>query len=298
MAIFYPRKQTAIIFIVCLVVIIAAMYFSDTSLVAKKAKQLNDSSPVIAVKTDDTKTIKTLDGKDWKEQFFDVTKNSSAYKAEPQTEVTSIEEPVTVTDQFGRDFFARYMLLKQNNLTEDDESIKAVIDQSMDEIATQVSQPKLYFRKDILVSENSGPVAIKTYANAVGSLFYAKAPRENAALIASQALDANDPAELVSIPPIINSYTALLADLKRLPVPKELADHHIDLINGISAMLFVSDGMNKVFTDPIQSLVALNLYGTAQDALRGSLLQFKIYFADNKISFTPAEYGSFFATIK
>ena len=205
--------------------------------------------------------------------------------------------PDTLTDQFGKNFFARFMLLQQGELTEDPDSIKKVIDQSLDEMVREAPMPQTYGKKDIVIIGYGDPSSQKTYANAVGATFHLYMPKQDAATIATEALEDNELEKLAAIDDIIRAYEALLRGLLAIPTPENLSAYHVGLVNGASSMLFVSQGMRKISTDPIQGLVALSMYASAQESMRIGLLQLGDHFSQAGVTFSNTEPGILFTQI-
>ena len=48
-----------------------------------------------------------------------------------------------------------------------------------------------------------------------------------------------------AIDPIISDYKTVIAKLLLVPVPQPMAQYHMDLINGISSLLSVSESLRK-----------------------------------------------------
>ncbi|OHA43217.1 MAG: hypothetical protein A3G04_00230 [Candidatus Taylorbacteria bacterium RIFCSPLOWO2_12_FULL_44_9] len=245
-----------------------------------------------------TELVSETNSNDWKEQFL--TQKINENKSSDITAVTSNEpvEPETVTGQFGKKFFEQYLFLKQNNLSENPEAIKALIDQTTENVVSAAPLPRSYDVREIVLSTETDASAERAYANNIGRLILTYTPREDAASIANQALEQNDKFAAKKIEDVTVSYDTLLAQLLATRTPKNLAPHHVELINAVSAMSFVSNGMSKVFSDPIQGMVAMALYEQSVGRLRSALLDLKFVFAQQDMQFSSQEPAIVFSIIK
>lgn len=288
MASYYPHKWTVIITIICaLAVAGTAVYAQWTRPVEKQLSAVvsspsNDTAPIVA------------DSSSWKNQFFLAGSSTPPKTRASNSTVKEDSSPTTLTDQIGRDFFAHYIDLKQSNLTTDNTAVQSVVTNTLDKAVGGASQPKLYSSTDIRVSANEDAVSIRAYGNAVGTVFSLYAPRTDAATIASSAFEKGDMKLLAQIDPIITEYKKTISAMTQLPVPAPLAEQHLALTNGLSSMLYVSQGLRLADKDPMQSMVALGTYNTAITILRGALQGMKTYFDSRNVFFSGNEQGTMF----
>ncbi len=101
----------------------------------------------------------------------------------------------------------------------------------------------------------------------------------------------------MNIDPIILAYKKLIPSLIATPVPPVLAEQHLSLINGLSSVLFVSQGLRVSDKDPMQAMIALGTYATARKILKDALVSIKNYFVQNSIVFGAGEPGASLYTI-
>ena len=291
MALFYPHKQTVLIAAICaLSVAGTALYvYSHTPSGAEApaaTKALGAASADGVLSADlaaDTST-------DWKKAFF------SGTVATEKKPAAASDQPLTLTDQMSRDFFTRYMALHQANATNDQQSVQKAVDQTIVNAVGAAPQPKAYVSSDIAISADTSATALRAYANAVGDAFNRYGPRDNPTIIASDALDQNDFGSLSRIDPIISAYKTLTTALLRIPAPRPLATQHVALVNGTSAMLYVSQGLHGIENDPMQGMVALGTYETAVSTVEGAVKNIQNYLDSAGISFSDKEPGAIFAT--
>lgn len=293
MPLFYPHKQTGIIFIVCTICVLGTIWYvkrgdaniQKTSEIVYN-KQNTNVTPIGSIFASTT---------EWQKQFFASPNTNDTKTSLANTQNT--KEPETVTGLFGKKFFEQYMLLKQNDLTEDPTAIKAVIDKNMSDLVSTAPQAQTYDIRNVLTTQNSEVVDDRVYANIVGEILSSYLPRKDAAIIATEALEKNDPSMIKEVESISSSYSVMLKKLLATPAPKTLSTNHLNLINAVSAMVFVSQGMSKVFSDPIQSMIALAVYEKSFASLQNALLDLKYNFSQKSINFSKDEPGIIFTLI-
>ena len=294
MPLFYPHKQTAIIFLVCILGVLATVWYVGTgrvrnqgvdSLADKQGLQVTQSTEAFSTTTD------------WQKQFFVQSTTTIPQSKTLAVNDQSPNEPETVTDKFGKKFFEQFMLLKQNDLIDDPDAVKAVVDQNMNDIVDSAPEARVYDIRNVLLSPNIGILAEKTYANSVGEILTLYMPQNDAAIIATQALEKNDPSRINEIQAVTGSYSTVLKKLLEVPAPKSLADELLALINSMSAMVFISEGMSKVFSDPLQSMVSLAVYEKSLVSLQNALLDLKFAFNDDQVVFSSTDSGNVFNLI-
>lgn len=286
MSLSYRHKQTVIIFIVCILGVGVAGYAVYGKSWQNKTPDAQRNGVVDVVSTDTTPIANT---DDWKNQFL--ISSTSAEKSFKGTTLANTEpkEPETITGQFGKRFFEQYMILKQSNLTENPEAVKAVVDQNIANLVATAPQARIYDVREISLSQNSGSTEERGYLNAVGTLFSSYMPKKDAATIALQALEEDDRTKIKEVESIATAYETILKQLLLIPTPKSLAGYQVKLVNAVSAVSFASKGMTNVFADPLQSIPALAVYEKSIGQFRDALLDLKFFFNQRNIQFSNNE---------
>jgi hypothetical protein len=277
---------------VCILAVAAAGYAAFGTSVSEKTDQIKQVDAVVSSSTEQGTISSSVD---WKKQFLT---GSTTIKTSGTAEKTVPSEPDTLTGQFGKKFFEQYMYLKQNNLSEDPQAIKALVDQTTNNLVDAAPQARVYDIREINISTSQDSGLERVYANAIGTIFSAHMPTSDAATVALQALEDEDPSQIKTVESIASSYDAILTGILSVPAPQSLATFHVNLVNGVSAIAFGSHGMTKVFTDPIQSIAALATYEKSLGQLRDGLLDLKFVFAQHNLQFSSAEPAIIFSMIK
>ena len=249
----YPRKQTVVIFILCaLAVGVIAFYVYGGFTVTGTSSGRQSGVATAAVQNLSTSNV------DWQKQFLGAAANTSAFKATGTMVASKNDAGLTAVDDLGRNFFTKYAELRQSGLTTDPQTVNDAMGQVASQAVSELSGPKVYSLKDIVIGGNSRTVT-SAYGNAVVLVFRDYMPKQNEAVVAQQAFDDNDMSELAQINPIISSYKDAISLLIKIPTPQPLAQYHVNLINGLSIALYNAESFRHVDTDPVRGLAAVGL---------------------------------------
>ncbi|MFA6554432.1 MAG: hypothetical protein WCS89_02895 [Candidatus Paceibacterota bacterium] len=296
MAKYYPHKQTVLIAIICTLIVICTLVYIRPQILIKNNSLSNVE--IKAVNEEQKNTISDVSNTDWRKAFLTTSSTTSvSTKTSNGSTKNTTEEKLTLTDQLSRDFFTRYVELKKNNLSEDNESVQKIVDQTLNTTINSASQPKIYNLSHLTIIEDTSSNTTHSYGNNIGTVFSKDGPRADPVMIVSDALEKGDMNLLKNIKPIITSYDKMIRAVIATPVPRPLANYHLNLVNSLSSMLFVTQGLEKVSTDPVQSMLAIKLYTPTQEAIRLALLSMNSYFNTNRVYFTNNEPGILFVTV-
>ena len=243
----------------------------------------------------DTDGDETTDGKE-----ADLGRNPLVKGPKDSTKITSsnstaIENDLTPTDKLARDFFARYMELRQVGLSQDKQSQQELVGQVL-KSGIVLAVPKTYELKYMLVIPDDSKEAVKKYGNDVGAVFkkYINSNTKNEMVIAKESVDKEDPNLLKEIDPIISIYKNILTELLKIKTPKSLNENHIDMINSISTLKFSAESLRKIDTDALAGVQGTSIWLGAATILNKTFNTIKNSFSTNGITYTTNESGSFF----
>ncbi|HTK32972.1 MAG TPA: hypothetical protein VL335_00285 [Candidatus Paceibacterota bacterium] len=291
MAKYYPHKQTIVIAFICILAVGGTAAYAYW----QPAPETTPRVIVEDVQSSDGAPIST--STDWKKDFFAVTANSNTITTKNSAAPVASDTPLTLTDKIGRDFFARYIQLKQNNLDSNQQLVQGVIDQTIDTAQSSASQGQVYSEKNILVLSTSNTSTIRAYGNAVGDIFGKYAPIKSPADIAYNAFDQNDMSQLTQIDTIVSNLKKMTQLLISTPVPRDMASNHLSLINGISSLAAISQGIRNLEGDPMQSLISLKSYEQTRSDIMSALLNIQSYLRTNNATYASTEPGNLFFTL-
>jgi hypothetical protein len=211
------------------------------------------------------------------------------------TAAAKIAENLTPTDKLARDFFARYMELKQIGLSSDKQSQQEIITAALKN-GVVLRTPAVYREDEIVLIADNSPEAIRKYGNEVGEIFQKNNPvaSRNEMIIAKDAVETENLAVLKEIDPIISAYKIILNSLVKVKTPDSLKDIHLSLLNSMNEILFTANSLRKIDVDPVSGIQGTAMYLKGVGDLNKSFNELKSFFNSRGIVYTKAEFGSFF----
>lgn len=288
MAKVYLPKQTSIIFVICLLVVggVYLYVYGKPNLKAsqKMAFSVGDKIPEVSV-------ANSANTSDWQKQFVSKD-NPTAFKTPPKASPDLSREPLTTTDLLGRDFFTKYMQLRQAGLTTDEQSVNQATNQIIADSLSAIPTPQAYSAKEISVIAADDIVSLKNYASTLIGILYTSMPEKNEAEIAMEAFQKDDLTLLGNIDPIIKEYKNALEKLRETSVPQSLSQYHLDLINGLSMQYFNAQSLRQAGNDPIRALAAVGLEVKSLGIIANALANMQVTFTKAGITFVLPTSGS------
>lgn len=266
----------------------------------KQAKNVY-SAPEVVASSDTSSQDLDSDGdgaKDWEEILVGTNPHDAKNKPGPTTstvskDLTKSTENLSQIDIVSRDFFARYMELRQIGASKDKLSQQELIDRTVGNIT--LSSPKPYTIDEILVKADIGKDAVRNYGNEIGNIFINNTLHTRSeGVIARDAQVKEDPKILGELDPIIANQKKIINLLIKIIVPQSMSTMHLDLINGLNSALFVTQSLRNSAIDPIQTLQAIGQYQQTTNKLIESGKAIRSYFSYLGITYNPTEGGYIF----
>lgn len=221
--------------------------------------------------------------KDWEEILVGTDpkdpKSKESLKKKPTVveDLTKIKTKLEPIDNISREFFARYMELRQVGLSKDKLSQEEIVSKTVGGIV--LPEPKIYGLDEIYLKKDSSNESVVGYGDEISSIFkkYAIQSR-NEAVITREATEKESPEILKEIDPILVSYENILKDLLKIQAPQSMSVLHLDLINSVSGVIFVTKGFRDSAIDPLKGAQAVSYYQITQQSLYDALIAIKSYF--------------------
>jgi hypothetical protein len=282
-------KNIFVLFICILAVFLTLLYTRN--------KQNGGNTAQNSISVTNTKTPNKLpENSEWKKDFFtgSVTTNKADQKS---SKSTNVEKPLTLTDKLGREFFTKYVELKQQNLADDQKTVASAMEQTLANALSDIPQIKKYTLNQLNITNTNDKESIKSYANSIGLVFIELWPTTDPAQITNEAFESGNVKLLKNIEPLTISYDKIVKRLLIIPVPKILASDHLDILNSASSLLNISQGLRSVEADPTKAIIALNDYQNTMDTLKYALINLNTYFKSYGLYFGDSEPGNVFSTI-
>jgi hypothetical protein len=211
------------------------------------------------------------------------------------TSIATANATLTPTDVFGRDIFTRYMQAENSGQDVTDPNVQQAVAGQILSDGTVLPTVTLYSANDLKITPDNSVAAITAYGNAAGLVFtefFMK--HENELTIVQDSLNANNPATLKELDPIIAEYQGLLKGELAVTVPSTLESTHLTLVNSFAELIFADQGFEKTFSDGLTSLNALSAYKQGATDLDTAINGIKTALNVSNITYTTQDPGILF----
>jgi hypothetical protein len=204
--------------------------------------------------------------------------------------------PLTQTDKFGRELFTKYIELRQSGLSNDSDSREKLV-AAMLQSGTLAESQKIYKISDIKVSPDNSTQSLRNYGNISAGIIKSNLVKSrNEGIIIKDYLEKNDETALLELNPILNSYKKTLNGLIAVPVPSQMKDLHLELVNVFSELVYIVDSYKKIETDPVLTLQAVGMYQGTAGKFSNTLSSIRDYLLSQNITYNTGEAGELFNT--
>lgn len=207
----------------------------------------------------------------------------------------------TLTAAFAQSFFTLFMTAKENNGGGDlsESQMNDVANQALNSISSIAKiAPEYKSAQDLTVS-GSGADALKAFAvdaEAVMLRNTANATTTELNYLKS-ALMNNDDTAYPHIASLAKAYRDSAVGLAVLPVPSELADDDLALINVLMRMSQLATDFTRAQADPLAAMLALQQYPQAVQSLGTAFIHIGQLYATANISLPTKAPGSSFVNM-
>ncbi len=191
---------------------------------------------------------------DWRENFVE-----SAPIAFIDASSSDYVFPDTLTEQLGITFLQD--IIRSEGYGSLGTPKEAVISNTVEKLSVYATDT-IFDVKDITISNDSSPAAIRLYANAIAEAMTQNndSNLQHELLILREAISTQDQAKVTELNLLAKVYEGTRDDTIAVPVPPILVKAHLDLINVYHAMYSDITSMSKVLSDPMLSLIRLKRY--------------------------------------
>lgn len=191
---------------------------------------------------------------DWREAFVTNTVVSL-----PTGSSSDYTIPNTLTDQVGINLIQD--IVRAEGFSGFSRSTDEIITSTVEKIS-QYGQDTVIDVRNITISEDNSPEAIRIYANAAANAITGNSnpDLQYELLLLREALQNSDPKAIADLAELAEVYKQTRDDTLLLTVPSTLAKQHLDLVNVYHALYNDITGMSASLTDPMLSLVRLKRY--------------------------------------
>jgi len=202
-----------------------------------------------------------------------------------------VNEDITATDKFAREFFNKYLALKRSGASVADNS-DFLVNEVLKNNTVKLAVP-VYKSDDITITNEEDVVTLKNYGNTLGRIIIRNSPKtDNEINIFERAVKREDESEIKKLDPIISGYEKIVEQSADVLVPKPFRDAHIEYLNALNYVIASIKGLRQIFSDPLIAISALGQYDTARESLENSIKDFGHIFKSHTIIFTTDEDGN------
>lgn len=177
----------------------------------------------------------------------------------------------SLTDAFSKNFFSLYVAAKQANggANLSDVDMQNIENQALNALSTSVA-PASDFKslRDLTISSR-GADALKAFAADAEAVLKKNTSDAtlNELVYLQYAVENNDATASAHLVGIAKAYRDTAAGLAMLPVPRELAAQDLALVNAMMRVSEVISDFARVNIDPLTTMLALQQYVPASQAL-------------------------------
>jgi hypothetical protein len=207
----------------------------------------------------------------------------------------------TLTAAFSKNFITLYMAAKEENgdtpLSEDD--ISNISNEVMNSLASSVTTaPDFKSAGDMKVS-GSGPDALRAFAISAEAVFVANTSNATTSEInyLQDAVENNDTSAISHLVSIAKMYRNSAVGLAVLPVPQELANDNLALVNAMMHISEITSDFARVNDDPLAAMLALDQYSQAVLNLQNTFIDIGNIYNTDDISLPTGAPGASFVNL-
>lgn len=275
-----PSKKVLSILIltVAIVATIILVFGRDTS-----SKAINFANNLVA-----GDKVSIPENPNWRAELGNINVNLDQTKETKEEKASSTGE--TTTDIVSRSLVSNYIALKQNGSL-DNVSAQKLIDQTVALTEQLGSQADLETKLNII--PDNGIQTMTNYGNDLGNILKSNRPTEvkNELEIIAQAVKSRDLEKINELDSVITTYSQISAGLSSMQIPQTFAKAHLDMTNGMKAMVIGLKETKTLFNDPIKSLSSIKLYQDGVSVFAEAMGATTSFLKKNKIIYKQGSGG-------
>jgi hypothetical protein len=198
----------------------------------------------------------------WKDALQVIPQWSSSKTLGLKQSGAKSEASTTTTDTLARNLLVDYAMVQRNmsTTTLSDTDAQALAQMLINKI--EVPHGATYSLKDLVVSSDNSDAAFTAYSKKVSDVMrsFTSAHTASELALVAEALSTQDAKKLGGLGPIALQYASLNKNLLAIKTPSAVAPMHLRLVQSYANIEATIIAMQKMFTDPVQGLVALTQY--------------------------------------
>lgn len=230
--------------------------------------------------------------------FAALTPNATSTSVLAFDPTLPVPEEGTLTAIFSKNFFQAYVAAVQSspNGKLSRSETQGVAKKLIDQLAQSVVQaPEFKSAKD-LKTAGSGSEALKIFAVSAEAVFLANRANATTSEIRylKSLLENDDTTAIPHLLSIAKVYKDTSAGLSVLPVPKELTNDMLDIINGMARLSKITEDFTRAGSDPLLATLALKQYPDVLQKFGKAFVRVNAVYRSAGVTFAPDEPGGKF----
>ncbi len=204
-------------------------------------------------------------------------------------------ENLTDTEQFSRNFFAKFIELKQANLSGDKASQQDLINELLYSVeVNSASIPVEMYKKSSVKSIPDSELSFQIYGNILAQIYikyqneYIKNPFPNVMNSENDVIAFSSAAKNA-----ISIYSRMERDVLAVTVPESLVSSHVDFLNNLYENRQSMVKLSALDKDPLKALTAMKNQGAITEKQNGILNEIAKKLFSKNISFKTTDAGFF-----
>lgn len=196
-----------------------------------------------------------------------------------------------LSESFMREYLAAVAKTDDGVLT--NEEMKGITDTVLSELDASVVHTPNFKNKNDLKVQGSGAEAMRAFAVAAEKVYLAHTMEaaDTELVLLKKALETDDTAALKQIGETARLYHDTAIGLSVLPVPAELAEQHLRMVNALMRLSESTLDFTRANSDPVVTMLALKQYPAALKELAQSFADINQTYARAGLVLNPQESG-------
>lgn len=207
----------------------------------------------------------------------------------------------SITSAFAKNFFTLYIRAVQQapggNLSE--AQMQQVATDALAELAKGVTLAPDFKSLSQLKVEGSGEVSLRAFAVSAEAVLVANknSATKSEIFYLKDAVEDNDDTVFPHILSLAEGYRASATGLAAIPVPRELTEDDLALINALARVSGITEDFARVRSDPMVTMLALQQYPEAVLDLGKAFIRIARVYKSAGITFVKGEPGASFVNL-
>jgi hypothetical protein len=228
--------------------------------------------------------------KDWEEGIQDQLLRTIPISSTTLAAAATYTPPTTLTGKFSEAFLQDYLQGKMRG--QDFSDPTAFVGTAIEAIDKNTTS-RVHTKKELTIVPTT-PDSLHEYGNELVRIMNTySGNNENEAVILQEALKAQDEEILKKLDPILESYAQIIADSVLLPVPEDLVNEHLVLLNSYESILTDVTSMRVALQDPLFALSRIRVYEKDVRALYDALTAIADQLDTRGVVYLESDYGVF-----